>query len=56
MRGVGLVPEDAILDGVEAEVEIGARVGARAQVCAEAYAALREDVVAEGDISRAPKR
>ena len=55
MLGVGVWAEDAILDGVEAHVEKGARVRSRPKVCAEADAALRVYVAAEGHVCRAPE-
>ena len=50
----GCWSKDAILHGVEAGVEIRTRVGARAQVAAEAKSALRVDVAAEREVGERP--
>ena len=42
--------KDSILDGIESEVEIRARVGARAQVAAKSESARSVDVAAESEI------
>ena len=48
--------KDAILDGVEPGDEIRTRVGARAEVAAEAEASLRVDVAAEREVGGAAER
>src|SRR6185369_6573768 len=53
MRIIGGWSKYSIFNGVETDVEIRARVGARTQVGAEAESALRVDVVAKRDVGGA---
>src|SRR6185295_2618038 len=56
MRGIGGWSKHSIFDGVETDVEIRARVGACAQIGAEAESALGVDVVAKRDVGGATER
>src|SRR5262249_6875401 len=56
MSRIGRRSKDSILDGVEADVEIRARVGARAQVGAESESSLSVDIATKGEVGGAAER